>query len=232
MIRAVLFDGYGTLFDCSLAALLDVSSTIARVYGLPATAGEFLEAWDRHFFPLLQGESFVSLREANQTSLEVTLREYGIEGDVHAFGHCFSDLLNAAPAFPEVPSVLSSLDGLTHGILSNADDENIEGALRVNNLTMDFVVTSQGVRSYKPDPKIFKHALERLGYDPGDVVYVGDSPDDDIAGAAAVGMQTVWLNRRNETYKDGLPAPDYEITDLQGVLGILRKPMMKGKAAR
>lgn len=232
MIQAVLFDGYGTLFDCSLAALLDVSSTIARVYGLPTTAGEFLEAWDRHFFPLLQREPFMSLREANQTSLEVTLREYGIEGDVHAFGHCFSDLLNAAPAFPEVSSVLSSLDGLAHGILSNADNENIEGALRVNNLEMDFVVTSEGVRSYKPQPRIFMHALERLGYDAGDVVYVGDSPDDDIAGATAVGMQTVWLNRRGERYKDGLPEPDYEITDLQGVLGILRSPETKGRIRR
>ncbi len=56
-------------------------------------------------------------------------------------------------------------------------------------------VISREVGVRKPDPRIFAIALERLGVDAADAVFVGDSPKHDIAGASAVGMKTVWLRR-------------------------------------
>jgi HAD superfamily hydrolase (TIGR01509 family) len=53
----------------------------------------------------------------------------------------------------------------------------------------------------KPDPKIFRQVLAALKVDPADAVHVGDSPESDIAGAAAAGMQAVWIR------KDGMAAP-------------------------
>jgi 2-haloacid dehalogenase/putative hydrolase of the HAD superfamily len=111
---------------------------------------------------------------------------------------------------------------IRHGILSNADDENIAGALRINNLQVEFVVTSESVRSYKPAPQIFLHALDRLGCRPEEVLYVGDTPEDDIVGAKGVGMRAAWVNRRREPYRSDLPEPDYIIEDLRKVLEILQ----------
>jgi 2-haloalkanoic acid dehalogenase type II len=223
MIKAVLFDGYGTLFNCSLEALIDISSAVVRAYNLPMSGEEFLTIWDRYFFPLLQTEPFLLLREANRRSLDMALAELGIARDTYGYGHRFSDLLNVAPVYPEVHEVLSRLDGvIRHGILSNADDENITGALRTNDLRVEFVVTSESVRSYKPAPHIFLHALNRLGCRPEEVLYVGDSPEDDVVGARGVGMQMAWVNRRRVPYQTGLPEPDYIVEDLRGVLEILR----------
>ncbi len=55
------------------------------------------------------------------------------------------------------------------------------------------VVDSARVGCVKPDPRIFRHALETLGVGPGAATFVGDSLPRDMAGARAVGMRHIWL---------------------------------------
>jgi putative hydrolase of the HAD superfamily len=56
---------------------------------------------------------------------------------------------------------------------------------------LDTLVFSTEAGARKPDARIFLHALEELGVDPVDAIYVGDRLDHDVQGAAAVGMTTV-----------------------------------------
>ena len=68
-----------------------------------------------------------------------------------------------------------------------------------------------GVR--KPDPRIFREALARLGAEPADTVFVGDRVVDDVGGAHAVGMRTILTRQfRHEDDPDG--AADGHIDDL------------------
>ena len=63
----------------------------------------------------------------------------------------------------------------------------------------------------KPEPEIFQEALRRLGLAEGrHVLFVGDNPEADIAGAQAVGMSTAWV-RRGRAWPDGLRSPDHEV---------------------
>jgi FMN phosphatase YigB (HAD superfamily) len=55
------------------------------------------------------------------------------------------------------------------------------------------IVDSEAVGCRKPDPRIFRHALDELGVAPGDATFVGDSPSRDMAGARGVGMPHIWL---------------------------------------
>lgn len=94
--------------------------------------------------------------------------------------------------FDSVPSLLQSLSrdyqliSITNG---NANPDII-------GLSPYFLFSlsaeSEGVG--KPDPKIFHNALARLSLSADEVVHVGDHLIDDVAGAAGVGMKTVWLN--------------------------------------
>ena len=59
----------------------------------------------------------------------------------------------------------------------------------------DVVVTSAGAGSRKPDPKIFELALERCGCRPGQVLHVGDSAEEDAAGAEAAGIRCLLIDR-------------------------------------
>ncbi len=55
------------------------------------------------------------------------------------------------------------------------------------------IIDSARVGCAKPDPRIFRSALDALGMEPADVVFVGDSLPRDMAGARAVGMRHIWL---------------------------------------
>ena len=58
----------------------------------------------------------------------------------------------------------------------------------------DFVVTPAEAGAAKPSPEIFLAALSAAGAEAASAVHVGDDPERDVRGAAAVGMRTVWVN--------------------------------------
>lgn len=83
-----------------------------------------------------------------------------------------------------------------------------------------FILVSEEENAWKPDPAIFARALELAGVAPGEAVYVGDSPENDVAGARAAGLASVWINRRGRAWPGG-PPPDFEISDLRQLLPLL-----------
>jgi HAD superfamily hydrolase (TIGR01493 family) len=77
------------------------------------------------------------------------------------------------------------------------------------------------VQAYKPDPLVFRRALQQLGLQPQEVLHVGDSDIDDVGGAKAAGLRVAWLNRNGRPRRPEVPAPDYEIRDLTELLPFL-----------
>src|SRR5262249_11896798 len=55
------------------------------------------------------------------------------------------------------------------------------------------IADSTAVGCSKPDPRIFRHALDALGVLPGEAAFVGDSRPRDMEGARALSMPHVWL---------------------------------------
>ena len=78
----------------------------------------------------------------------------------------------------------------------------------------DFAFLAEEVGASKPHPDMFHAALRRTGAAPHNVVHVGDDPEHDIAGAQAVGMQTVWMNSRGKEWPDR-PRASREISNLR-----------------
>jgi putative hydrolase of the HAD superfamily len=58
----------------------------------------------------------------------------------------------------------------------------------------------------KPDPRIYRLALERLGVEPGEAVFVGDGANDELAGAERVGLRAI-----------GVDSPGGELGDWPGL---------------
>jgi putative hydrolase of the HAD superfamily len=61
----------------------------------------------------------------------------------------------------------------------------------------DIVLDSTVLDLIKPDPRIFKHALEKLGLDSREVIHVGDMYGADVMGGMNAGLDVIWLNHRN-----------------------------------
>jgi HAD superfamily hydrolase (TIGR01509 family) len=83
----------------------------------------------------------------------------------------------------------------------------------------DTVVVSMDLGIRKPRPEIFLAVLESLGVDAEDTLHVGDSLEADVAGAAPLGFETVWLTRRVPEPEQALAAwtgkqPMHVIADL------------------
>jgi putative hydrolase of the HAD superfamily len=109
-------------------------------------------------------------------------------------------LLNALRfrPFPEVPEALAELreQGATLVVISNWDI-SLHDQLAATGLgdLVDGAVSSAELGVGKPNPAIYAHALEVAAAAASDAVMVGDSLDTDVAGARAVGLRAVLVDR-------------------------------------
>src|SRR5207302_1898364 len=99
-------------------------------------------------------------------------------------------------AYPEVEGVLGRLRnaGTKLVVVSNWD-VSLHDVLRRTRIEplVDAVITSAELGSRKPQAAIFAAGLELVGVGVGDALHVGDSVDEDVAGARAAGIDVVLL---------------------------------------
>jgi len=122
----------------------------------------------------------------------------------HAYNfQIFEDVL---PALAELRA-----HGLKLGLVSNTG-RDLDEFVAHHGLDVDAAVTSGVHGKTKPHPTIFQAALERLEVEPAAAVMVGDSIEDDVEGANAVGMRGLLLDRENR-----FPEVEEKLTDLGGL---------------
>jgi putative hydrolase of the HAD superfamily len=147
-------------------------------------------------------EPFVVYLRGILTELE-RLRA-GSNGRLSALGPQLVPMLRGARAsdlwssvMPRVPESLAALKalGLRLAVVSNSDG-TVEQMLRSVSLLdyLDAVIDSAVVGYEKPDPRIFEHALGRVGADPATTLHVGDLYDADVVGARRAGLHALLLD--------------------------------------
>jgi FMN phosphatase YigB (HAD superfamily) len=77
---------------------------------------------------------------------------------------------------------------------------------------------SEAIGYSKPDPKIFEAALSKMGHsEKKSVLMIGDSIKADIQGAQSAGIDTCWVNLKQDVYV-GQTKPTYEVVKLEEIL--------------
>ncbi len=190
-----------------LTALLDAWSLWSRVAG------------DRALGMRWHGASQGLLRGKRYRPFEDIVRESASEVGVD--GKRAAELLRRWGEFepwPDVPPVLERLDGTRTFVVTNCSRKlGRLAAFRAGRF--ELVITAEEAGAYKPDPLPYRMALERLGLDPAEVLFVAGSAHD-VGGAARVGMDVYWANR------GGAPAPTdgtalREEPDFRGLLATI-----------
>jgi putative hydrolase of the HAD superfamily len=127
---------------------------------------------------------------------------------VHAWEHSHNFEL-----YEDVLPVLEELrrQRLKIGLVSNTA-RDLKQFVVHHGLDVDAVVSSGYFGKTKPHPSIFEFVLGRLGVPPGLAAMVGDSIDDDVEGAAALGMRAFLLDR-----EDRYPSRRDRLTDLRAL---------------
>ena len=232
-LSAVAFDAYGTLIAFNDA---DFVATMARICEVQGLVADGAEVWKRF---LRSAVAFQRRHRANGHSdderiphwrygdtwplhFDNVFRQLKLDGDPQNASEFLRDTLAGAQAYPDAHQVIESLRrSYPVALLSNADDNFLLPCLEANNLTFDTVITSEQVRSMKPEPEIFQHLADRINAEPSSILYVGDSPIADVLGARQAGLKVAWVNRFGLRKPRLAPHPDLRVRSLSELLPLL-----------
>lgn len=110
------------------------------------------------------------------------------------------------------------------GLVSNFDhDPTGRAILRRLGLDEFFeaVVLSDAIGYRKPHASLFLAALEALNVSARETLFVGDTPEADISGPNALGIDVAWIDGGNVLLPENVPAPEYRIRSLVDIERIL-----------
>ena len=203
--RVFAFDAYGTLFD--------VQAGVIRLRGeIGPAADRLAELWrskqlEYAWVRALMGrtQDFWTLTEA---ALDVAAaRCGGLEPDTR---RKLRDAYRDIDSYPDIRPTLARLkrDGTRTAVLSNANQAMLDRAVASSGLTplLDARLSVEPLRTFKTDPRAYAPVCEAFRVEPWAVTFVSSNRWD-VAGAAAFGFETVWLNRAGlaDEYPDLAP---------------------------
>ena len=211
-IKTCVFDAYGTLFDFATAARkcrdvlgndIDKLTVLWRDKQLQYTWLRAAQGLHADFW------------QVTGDALDFSLETLGI--DKPGLRERLMTLYLTLDAFSEVPDVLRRLKaaGMRTAILSNGSPKMLDDVVKAAKLDtlLDAVLSVEEVGVYKPHPKVYQLAIDRLGV-PASAISFQSSNAWDAYAASAFGMKVVWCNRYRQR-RERLPGtPDREVQSL------------------
>lgn len=193
----------------------DLDNTLWDTYEVLSAAQKAMHTWIAEHYPryfdLTEEDHQEFHRHVLKTQPEVRhdLSRFRIAVLQHSFSKCgcgqeqsiqlanrafqvFYDRRQRVEPFPDAIPLLERL--ATGFVLASITNGNADVAVTPLGKYFTHQVTAAQVGAMKPAPEPFLRAIELAGVQPHEAVHVGDSLEDDVEGALAVGMQVIWLN--------------------------------------
>ncbi|MFH0978370.1 MAG: HAD family hydrolase [Candidatus Woesearchaeota archaeon] len=207
MIKAVLFDSWGTLLESGVFP--SPIKQVQYILRINMPFHEFVTKFETAFMI----KKYANLNEAFEEvckEFQIQPKPYDVE---RVIGMWNKNMLLAKP-FPETIQTLERLKK-NHklAIISNTDPFSVEPVLEKFDMRkfFDVIACSYEIGFLKTDPKMFGYVLRKLHVKKDEVIMVGDSMQSDILGAEKAGIKPVLIDRKNtRTY-------DHKITNLSEV---------------
>lgn len=255
-IRWIFFDLYQTLafFDETRLPVVELPVGPTR-----STLGEVHEIYIDHGGTMAMPEFLVCVlevsrgvrREAAESMQEITsferFRRIAIEAGVDP-GEREEDgvarrmmerhmkLLIGSADIPSLHRDMIQRLGMTYGVglISNFDHGPAARELLDRTAMTDLldpIVISDEEGLIKPNPEIFRRALQRAGADPGETVFVGDNPHDDVVGARSADIDVAWISPNGDPFPEGGGGPTWTIRsvlEIEDIINAGRKGVSVG----
>lgn len=228
MIRLVVFDAYGTLFD-----VYSISSLVEQLY--PGRGAAVSALWrDKQIEyarlitlsdPRGDGGSrhYQTFWELTRQSLRYALARLQLQHTQAAEDTLMRQYARLT-AFPENIGVLRALkaQGVPSAILSNGSPDMLASAVASAGMDglLDRVISVDEVRLFKTAPESYGLVLKYFPVERAEVLFVSSNAWD-VLGAAWFGFATLWVNRQGLPGETIGPPPDATAADLSGVLRVL-----------
>ncbi|MGB9676249.1 MAG: HAD family hydrolase [Candidatus Bathyarchaeales archaeon] len=220
-IKAVLFDLGGTLVH--VESVPETFHKILKAHGVECSIAEISEAWEKANKQLGEKKmaDFGARFWINFNLL--VLEDLGIKENVlflaEAIDKEWWEYANFS-LYPEALTVLAKLKemGLKVGVITNGLQTDVNKILAKLGLEgfFDVKVCIDTVGKAKPANEIFTYACEKLGLQPKDVLFVGDSIEIDYEGARKAGLKALLIDRNGKQKRN-----IRKIKSLQEILSLI-----------
>ena len=216
--EALTFDCYGTLIDWE-AGLANAFRPILAAHGIGQDDEDVLTRF-ASYEATAEAGPYQTYRQVLAAGLRGVAGELGFEPSEEESA-AFSGSVVDWPAFPDSAAALARLKSRFRlGVITNCDDDLFAASNERLGVEFDWVVTAQQLRSYKPAERNFTLAFDRIGLPRDRILHVAQSLFHDHAPAKALGLTTVWIDRRQgrEGFGATPPAearPDLVVPDMR-----------------
>ena len=231
MLRAVLFDVDFTIVKPGPDLGPDGYQFLGRRFGLELDPSRYAEARAAAVETIERHPELDHDEEVWVLFTEQIVR--GMGGDSDRAYECAVEMTRAwehaenFELYEDTLPVLAVLreHGLKIGLVSNTG-RDLNAFIAHHKLDVDAAVSSGAHGKTKPHPAIFQSALEQLGVTAEEAAMVGDSPEDDVDGAKALGMRAFLVDRddRFPDVEERLP----DLLALPAALGLSGRPVDRG----
>jgi 2-haloacid dehalogenase len=221
-VQACVFDAYGTLFDVHSAAAGEAAALGDAMQPLSQTwrQKQLEYTWLRSLMGV-----HADFWQITGEALDFAMAQHGI--DDAALRARLMDLYLRLDAYPDVRPALSRLraGGLKTAILSNGEPKMLQAAVAHADIAdlLDAVLSVEDVGVFKPDVRVYRLAVERLGLETPEAIAFVSTNGWDARGAAHFGFRVAWMNRFGAQL-DRLPGEPAAIVagldELPGLLGL------------
>jgi 2-haloacid dehalogenase len=213
----ITFDCYGTLIEWE-AGILPTLRRVLAAHGQSLPDASLLELYGE-FESKAETGPYRSYRDV----LESVVQQFGERCGFNPTLDERRSLHESIPKWPPFPDTVEALRRLHRryrlAIISNIDDDLFAESRKHLGIEFAAAITAQQARSYKPSLNNFRLALQTLKIEPASLLHVGQSLYHDVIPAQALGIRSVWVNRRSA--RPGVGAvrkadatPDLEVPDL------------------
>ena len=222
------FDCYGTLIDWERGILAALRPMLDR-HAIALSDDQILE-----YFGELESAAERGPYRRYRDVLATVMDGFGARLGFAPSADERAALAASVGDWPPFPDTVAALQTLARRfrlvILSNIDDDLFAGSAKRLGVTFAAVITAEQIGSYKPDPQNFRTLIERLDIASERILHVAQSLFHDIAPANALGLTTVWVNRRHDRPGSGAtpPAtarPDLEVPDMRTLAQLAGQPV-------
>ena len=220
-INTCVFDAYGTLFDVNAAARIAANEPNREVFKevWPSVSSIWRMKQLQYTWLRSMTGSYIDFWSITQNSLDFALETHDLQNHLELKERLLALYWELQP-YAEVSQMLKELkkNSIKTAILSNGSPEMLSGAVKSSNLDEDIdeIISVETVKVFKPSAQVYRQVENTIGCSKSDVLFVS-SNGWDIAGAAAFGFKTAWVNRLQDPI-DRLPhKPMHIVEDLTSI---------------
>jgi 2-haloalkanoic acid dehalogenase type II len=222
MIKALIFDCYGTIISTGNGS---VNATRIILDNLRSNIDPilFYKNWKKiHKENISNLKYFCNEKKIFINDLNILFKIYNINGNARKN---IKPMLKSLYKRKYYDDVINNLKILKKGfkiyIASNSDTKPLKENIGKEKYLFDGIYTSEKIKAYKPSKIFFEKILKKIKFNKDEILFIGDSLEDDIIGANTIGLKTVLIDRKNNSQYIKSEA-NYIIKDMYELINIIK----------